>query len=335
MWSTLRGYIRPSRKLVRSQKPKHRKTWTNSEHVWVWWIITENFYQIWLPYSDHYTYFSRRTEIGHGLRNAEKHSIAWNNSCSPTMYWFIPIRTYRCDFRVMPRSPYGLGVVLSHVYPSGEEIPIAVSSRSFNSAERTFSQIKNKNTWNCVGNQALSDNICMDVTFCSSRITNHLLAFLIRRREFRLTTTARLQRYAIFLSGLDYSIEYRNTKSHSNADWLSRLPLPTNDTNTDDIVDYTHAFHVTQLQAPPVTAEEVKKRTAHDPILSRSYDSTMRGWGDNDDSDLQLYFRRRTELTFHQECLLSGVRVVISETLRKDVLNLIQCHDCHLESNGA
>ena len=45
-------------------------------------------------------------------------------------------------------------------------------------------------------------------------------------------------------------------------------------------------------------------------------------------SDLQPYFRRRTELTVHQGCLLWGIRVVIPETLHKDVLNLI--HDGHL-----
>ena len=33
------------------------------------------------------------------------------------------------------------------------------------------------------------------------------------------------QRYKAFLSGFDYSIEYRTSKANSNADSLSRLPL--------------------------------------------------------------------------------------------------------------
>ena len=32
---------------------------------------------------------------------------------------------------------------------------------------------------------------------------------------------ARVQRYALFLSGYDYKIEYKNTEVHSNADGLS------------------------------------------------------------------------------------------------------------------
>ena len=38
-------------------------------------------------------------------------------------------------------------------------------------------------------------------------------------------TIARLQRYTLFLAGFEYSIEYKNTTQHGNADGLSRLPL--------------------------------------------------------------------------------------------------------------
>ena len=102
-----------------------------------------------------------------------------------------------------------------------------------------------------------------------------------------------------------------------------RLPFPTDDTNTDDVVDSTHVFHVTQLEVLPVTAEKVYQRTARDPILPRAYDATMRGWCDNKNRDLQPYYRRRTELTDHQGCLLWGIRVFIAEILSKDVLNVI------------
>ena len=38
-------------------------------------------------------------------------------------------------------------------------------------------------------------------------------------------TVARVQRYALFLAGLEYSIEYKNTTQQWNAGGLSRLPL--------------------------------------------------------------------------------------------------------------
>ena len=40
-----------------------------------------------------------------------------------------------------------------------------------------------------------------------------------------LVTLARLQRYALFLAGFEYSIEYKNTTQHGNAHGLSCLSL--------------------------------------------------------------------------------------------------------------
>ena len=38
-------------------------------------------------------------------------------------------------------------------------------------------------------------------------------------------TAARLQRYAMFLAGFDYKIEYKSTNKHGNVDGLSLFPL--------------------------------------------------------------------------------------------------------------
>ena len=38
-------------------------------------------------------------------------------------------------------SPYGIGFVLSHVFPNGPERPIPFASRTLNQAEKGYSQI--------------------------------------------------------------------------------------------------------------------------------------------------------------------------------------------------
>ena len=38
-------------------------------------------------------------------------------------------------------SPYGIGCVLSHVFPNGSERPIAFTSRTLNQAQEAYSQI--------------------------------------------------------------------------------------------------------------------------------------------------------------------------------------------------
>ena len=91
---------------------------------------------------------------------------------------------------------------------------------------------------------------------------------------------ARLQRYAAFLSGQSYSIEYRNTKDHSNADGLSRLPLRSGD---KEPVNYTlDLMYVdmerSQLDPLPVTAQQVKLHTQRDLVISKAYEATRLGW---------------------------------------------------------
>lgn len=56
---------------------------------------------------------------------------------------------------------------------------------------------------------------------------------------------ARMQRYALFLSGLQYDIEYKSTTAHGNADCLSRLPLAKhgNGDSEDDKMAH-HSLHI-------------------------------------------------------------------------------------------
>ncbi len=47
-----------------------------------------------------------------------------------------------------------------------------------------------------------------------------------KRYFWSVYPAARLQRWAILLSAYSYEIQYKSTREHSNADGLSRLPLP-------------------------------------------------------------------------------------------------------------
>ena len=77
-------------------------------------------------------------------------------------------------------------------------------------------------------------------------------------------TAVRLQRYALFLAGFGYKIEYKSTTEHCNADGLSRLPL--HQTELEEMgVDSSEVFHATQFASIPVTSEAVSRETRHDP----------------------------------------------------------------------
>ena len=64
-------------------------------------------------------------------------------------------------------------------------------------------------------------------------------------------TVAWLQRYiALFLAGFEYSIEYKSTSQHGNADELSRLPLKERE-NTE-MINPAEVFQVSQVEMLPV-----------------------------------------------------------------------------------
>lgn len=64
-------------------------------------------------------------------------------------------------------------------------------------------------------------------------------------------TAARLQRYALFLTGFD-NIEYKSMTKHSNTDGLSTLPLQQKEREETE-VDSSEVLNANQFESLPVT----------------------------------------------------------------------------------
>ncbi|XP_068671438.1 uncharacterized protein [Montipora foliosa] len=222
-------------------------------------------------------------------------------------------------------SPTGIGAFLSHVMPDGSERPVAFASRSLTKTERKYAQIDK---------EALSI-VCgvkrFHVYLYGRRftlITDHkpLTAIFHPEKGVPAMTAARLQRYALFLAGFDYRIEYKSTTEHCNVDGLSRLPLQQKELEEMG-VDSSEVFHATQFASLPVTSEAVSRETRRDPVLARIHEPIVKGWSARVDGD-KPYYERRNKLTVHQDCILWGMRVVILNKLQDRVLE--ELHDGHM-----
>ncbi|XP_021353194.1 uncharacterized protein K02A2.6-like [Mizuhopecten yessoensis] len=227
-------------------------------------------------------------------------------------------------------SPKGLGAVLSHVMNDGSERPIAYASRSLNKAERNYSQI-DKEALGLVWGVKYFYNYIFGRKF--TLITDHkpLVSIFKPDKSIPGMTAARMQRYALFLSGVHYDIEYKSTTAHGNADCLSRLPLTTQGSGDDeDDEKALHSLHVSQLEHLPVTETQVRRETARDPTMSRVLNAAQYGWKEFPDEELKMkpYTRRSSGITLHEGCLLWGMRVIIPPKLRDDVLR--ELHEGHI-----
>ena len=162
--------------------------------------------------------------------------FSWSESCQQS---FERIKAMVASDKVLMRydpdlplrlatdaSPYGLGAVLSHITKDGEERPIAYASRTLNQAEKNYSQL-DKEALSIVWAVKKFFNYLCGRHF--TLITDHQpLKFIFSpSRGIPAMSAARQQRYAVFLSGFNYSIEYRNSRANANADGLSTLPMPT------------------------------------------------------------------------------------------------------------
>lgn len=214
-------------------------------------------------------------------------------------------------------SPTGIAGILSHII-NGQEKPIAFASRSLTQAEQNYSQL---------------DREALAIVFSVDYFFKYLLA-----RPFKLVTdnrplvrifhqnsklpkmtAIRLQRYAAFLSGFNYEIEFKKGSENTNADCLSRAPIKPK-LQTDSLInDEVHQLceqTICQIANQNLTFQLIRSETLRDGHLLE----TLRKLQEEDDAD--------TEFTIDNDIVFRGQRIVIPSTLQEAVLQ--ELHRTHI-----
>lgn len=167
-------------------------------------------------------------------------------------------------------SPVGVAAILSHVIDNSER-PIAYASRALTDSEKNYSQL-DREALAIVYGVTHFYKFLIGRHFCLITDNEPLTRIFHPRKPLSQMTSARLLRYASYLSSFNYSVSFKKGSQNSNADCLSRAPLPIAVFSLDMCigteVDNLHSEKLFQISSEAVTAPAIAKETANDPVLA-------------------------------------------------------------------
>ena len=121
-------------------------------------------------------------------------------------------------------SAYGVGTVISHTMPNSTERPVAFTSRTLSTSERNYLQVEKEALSLIFGIKKFEQYLyCLGLH--SSPDHKPLTTILGPKQGIPSIAAARMQRWALLLSAYSYTIRFRPTQAHGNADSFSCLPM--------------------------------------------------------------------------------------------------------------
>ncbi|XP_048488048.1 uncharacterized protein LOC105383898 isoform X1 [Plutella xylostella] len=180
-------------------------------------------------------------------------------------------------------SPTGLGGVLSQIASDGEERPLAYASRSLSTSEKNYSQIQKEATAIVFGVKKFHQYLYgRQEPFILKTDHRPLLSIFGKKNGISVMAASRLQRYAIFLSAYNYTVQFISSENNVVADFFSRAPIPeinskckSDVTAKDDDLSFLKFL---DANIAPVSFREIKQAMERDKLLQTVIRYVNHGW---------------------------------------------------------
>ena len=221
-------------------------------------------------------------------------------------------------------SPVGVAAVLVQKDSEGIEVPVHYASRALTDTQRRYAQLHREG---------------LAVVFALKKFYTYLYG-----RPFTIVTdaqsikemfhpdklatpvaSARIQRWGVYLSQFEYSIEHRSSRHMCVPDALSRLPMSSDEGVVDDEEADINIGAVSDHL--PVTFSEILKEAACDKEWQEWYHCILHGFPNRCSGSLLQLKRLRNGLSLESGAILYNNRLVIPISLRERVLHF--CHEGH------
>ena len=150
-------------------------------------------------------------------------------------------------------------------------------------------------------------------------MTDHkpLLAILGSKSKLPDMVAARLQRYAILLCGYNYTIEFRSSEKHGNADALSRLPLDGSSVSVDSDPPLMVNF-----VSSPVSSKDISAATKSDRVLKVVHDCVLKNIQFPYSNEFTPFRNNKDNLNVEGGIILKDHLVIVPESLRSKMLSV-------------